>query len=130
MAERLFSSKGSRRGRAARERRDRWAGIMARFERSGLTQQAFCSREGVPFSTFHFWRQRLKGRNGHERRRSSLTGRRRRPSFLSVRVLDSVRSSSSPFEIALPGGSVVRVPSEFDPEVLRKLLSVLTDPTC
>lgn len=122
MAEPIDSSNESRRGRARREREVRWAGTVARWKASGLTQKAFCSRERIPLSTFRFWWQRLKKRNGHPGRR--------RPSFLSVRVLDSVRPASSPFEIALPGGSVVRVPSEFDPEALRKLLSLLSAPMC
>ena len=122
MAEHSFSSKGSRRGRAVREREVRWADTMARWQASGLTQAAFCSRERIPLSTLRYWRHRLRARNGHG-------GRLRRPSFLAVRVLDSVRPASSPFEIALPGGRVVRVPSDFEPEALRNLLSALTDAT-
>lgn len=123
MAERSFSSKDSRRGRAVREREIRWADTVARWKASDLTQTVFCSRERIPLSTLRYWCHRLKARNGHG-------GRRRRPSFLSVRVLDSIRPASTPFEIALPGGRVVRVPSDFDPEALRKLLSALSAPMC
>lgn len=123
MAEHSIWSKGSRRSRAVRAREVRWADTVARFERSGLTQKVFCSRERIPLSTLRYWGHRLKARNGRG-------GRRHRPSFLSVRVLDSVRPASSPFEIALPGGRVVRVPSDFDLESLRKLLSALSSPMC
>jgi hypothetical protein len=49
-------------GKRARGRRSRdaWAETVARFERSGLTQVAFCRRERVTLGTFRAWLYRLR----------------------------------------------------------------------
>ena len=33
--------------------------LLAAFAESGLTQKAFCEREGVALSTFQYWKRRL-----------------------------------------------------------------------
>ena len=38
---------------------EQWRTIFADQADSGLTQQAFCDREGIAMSTFSRWRQRL-----------------------------------------------------------------------
>ena len=40
-----------------------WRVIFAEQASSGLTQQAFCDREGIAVSTFTRWRQRLSAPN-------------------------------------------------------------------
>ena len=39
----------------------RWAELLDAQLRSGLSQRAFCEREGLSTSTFTLWRRRLKG---------------------------------------------------------------------
>lgn len=34
--------------------------MLARYERSGLSQQAFCRRHGVALSTLQYWRRRAR----------------------------------------------------------------------
>lgn len=41
-------------------KRGEWEQRMADFQASGLTQQAFCAREGVPYSRFAYWRRQLR----------------------------------------------------------------------
>jgi hypothetical protein len=36
-----------------------WRKILARFERSNLSIQAFCDRESLSTSSFHRWRRKL-----------------------------------------------------------------------
>jgi hypothetical protein len=43
------------------ERAARWRGLLARQSSSGLSVTAFCRREGVALSTFHWWRRKLAG---------------------------------------------------------------------
>lgn len=33
-----------------------WRAVVARFGQSGLTEEAFCEREGVGLKLFHRWR--------------------------------------------------------------------------
>lgn len=41
-----------------------WQAVMAQYERSALSQGAFCVREGLAPSTFASWRARLRRENG------------------------------------------------------------------
>lgn len=46
---------------ATRIRRTRaeWRDLLARYERSGLSQQSFCDEHGLALSTFCKWRREL-----------------------------------------------------------------------
>lgn len=37
-----------------------WAARITEWKRSGLTQKRYCAEQGVPQSTFQWWRNRLK----------------------------------------------------------------------
>lgn len=39
---------------------EKWQNILKKWEESGLTHEAFCSREKVPLSSFYAWRKKLK----------------------------------------------------------------------
>lgn len=45
---------------------EQWQTIIASYEQSGLTQEAFCVRESLAMSTFYKWRQRLLEGQPHE----------------------------------------------------------------
>jgi len=36
-----------------------WQSLLAEYESSSLTQQAFCKQHDLPISSFHKWRHRL-----------------------------------------------------------------------
>jgi hypothetical protein len=36
-----------------------WRAILSAFAGSGLSQKAFCQREGLALSTFQYWKRRL-----------------------------------------------------------------------
>ena len=42
-----------------RRRAEQWQVIMADYEASGLSQEAFCTRESLAMSTFSKWRKQL-----------------------------------------------------------------------
>ena len=37
-----------------------WRKIFDKFDRSGMTQEQFCQREGVALATFSLWRRKLR----------------------------------------------------------------------
>jgi putative transposase len=37
-----------------------WEALMARYEISGLTQREFCAQQGLAYSSFCYWRKRLR----------------------------------------------------------------------
>jgi putative transposase len=40
---------------------DAWRALVAKFGKSGLSVQAFCTQEGISPSTFNWWRWRFNG---------------------------------------------------------------------
>ena len=46
------------------DRSARWRGLLARQISSGLSIAAFCRREGVALSTFHWWKRKLAPAGG------------------------------------------------------------------
>ena len=40
--------------------RSDWEQLMAQYEASGLKQRTFCERHGLAYSTFSYWRKRLR----------------------------------------------------------------------
>ena len=45
---------------AARKSREEWVELMAEYEAGGLSQREFCERHEVAYSTFGYWRKRLR----------------------------------------------------------------------
>ena len=37
-----------------------WRSIFDKFDRSGVTQEHFCQREGLALATFSLWRRKLR----------------------------------------------------------------------
>ena len=40
---------------------EQWQGLLNQYERSGLSQRAFCQQAGLSHGTFSRWRRRLLG---------------------------------------------------------------------
>jgi hypothetical protein len=51
----------NRPGARSREARERWQRCLTRQVASGLSQKAFCEREGLNASEFSRWKRRLRG---------------------------------------------------------------------
>jgi hypothetical protein len=100
------------------DRSARWRGLLAKQSSSGLSIAAFCRREGVALSTFHWWKRKL-----------TVTGGRREP-----RAVDWVEARPL-LPPPLPGDAAVRLGNargiwiEFAscpaPDVLRATLHAL-----
>ncbi len=43
-----------------RKSREEWVELMAEYEAGGLSQREFCERHEVAYSTFGYWRKRLR----------------------------------------------------------------------
>lgn len=90
--------------------------------RSGETAEEFARGEGVAAQTLRHWKWRF-GAEGKSRPAKRMAAR-----FVEVvAALPSRGEGSNDFEVMLTGGVRVRVPSSFDDQSLRRLLSVLGD---
>lgn len=52
--------------RRVRQGRDYWTRVIAKFERRGLSHDAFCEREKLNVGTFRTWLYRLRGEGAIE----------------------------------------------------------------
>jgi transposase len=108
------SPKGRRiQRRGVAERRQ----LLDRYERSGLSQKAFCQRHGVALSTLQYWRRRARG-----------TDQEPTPSFVEIPQVSGMAralSSEGAVIIEVPGGVRFEVPTGTDAQWLSGLLRAM-----
>ena len=116
-----------------------WRRTLADQAQSDLTVQAYCRRHSLNPATFSFWCQELARRDAEstptrtEERPASSGELARSPAFLPVRVVQDApapTSVSSPIEIVLSSGPIVRVTHGFSPHALDAVLTVLEARRC
>lgn len=105
-------------GTAEWQRSSRWspataAAALGALKESGESVAAFAARHGVDAHRLYDWRRRL--RDGGEPSRTS---------FVEI-VARAAAPVPCVFEVAMPGGEVVRVPSCFDDDSLHRLLAIV-----
>lgn len=93
----------------ARQRRKDWEQIVAAYPQSGLTQEAFARRQGMPVGTLRAWIYRRAGR--------------RAPRLLPVRV--RAMAPEIAVELRLPSGVAMRIAVDTDPAYITALLRAL-----
>ena len=84
-----------------RRGRDDWARLMAEYEGSGLTQRGFCEHRGIAYSTFGYWRTRL-------RRRAAVIGRGVEP-VIELCAMPAGEGSTWRVELDLGQGMFLRL---------------------
>lgn len=91
-------------------KREQWAGRLAAWESSGLSQAAWCREHGVSLASLGYWRRKLAGDAGSA------------PTVLPIRVAPAPVAST--LEVRLPNGIVLRVPG-VEPAALLPWLRAL-----
>ena len=99
-------------------RAQRWTEREARaalgaLAESGESLASFAEREGLSAAKLYRWRARLS-----------------EPAFVELRPEPRRTEESGVLEVVVGGGRVVRVPADFDADVLRRLLAVLEGGAC
>ncbi len=93
--------------------REVWAKRVEAQQASGLSAAAWCRKEKVSYSSFIYWRRRL--------RREEAEPGSKHPAFQEI-VLAGGGGSAGRIEVCLPGGLSIRVPAGADRETLRLVL--------
>jgi len=110
------------------ERERFWAALIQQRAECGKSLREFAAAKGVVASTLAWWGSEIKRRKA---RRAGQASRASRPPksipFIPVTVAQD--RVDTIFEVALPGGAAVRVPTDFDADSLRRLIRVL-EATC
>ena len=97
--------------------------FLKAMDESELTQSEFCERRGVPLSTATWWRRRLR-----ESDEGASVAIARDEELIPVKILGSEMTCDvrpEAFEVRFPSGTLLRVPTHFDKNVLRTLVGVL-----
>jgi len=132
MAKQKVGSTGSRSGNAE-QREAHWRKVLAEWEKSELTQTAFCRERGLSVSALRWWKRELTRRDAARASRRRLKGnsdtsRSVGAGFLPVRVAgarEAQRDAHDGLEVMLVSGRRVRVGSAVDAELLAKVVTVL-----
>ena len=100
-----------------------WRRWLARYERGGLSQRAFCARHGLALSTLTYWRRRERNRAAGQ---SASFVEVPQPAMLTVRS----PMADTGVLIELPGGVRLEVSQATDPKWLAALLRELGTVAC
>ena len=109
-----------------------WGQRVAQWQRSGLSQEVFCQRQRLAYSTFQTWRRRLRAHVSPDVRDAQAGAVSVSRAFIPV----SLRPSERPVESAprdwaceISGPSGVKIRWREGPSMtrLRKLVSLLAE---
>ena len=102
------------------ERRRFWSGVIARFEKSGMSRKAFAAEAGVGLAIFQYWLYKLR-----RERDGAVAGNACAPEvrLVSVRLKAGVAAA---VRLDLHVGAVrLRVPVGADPAYVARLAAAL-----
>jgi hypothetical protein len=115
-----------------------WRQLLGAWEQSGLSQAEFCRRRGLKAVNLAWWKRCLKGTadtgDGRRARRPCRAGRngfvevalQRGSSSAAALRASSLVPVSDRYELVLPGGVGLRLPDDFDPERVARLVRAVT----
>ena len=100
-----------------------WLGQMEQWEKSGLSQRAYCDREGLGFPAFDYWRRQKrkmeKSEASEKRRKISVT-------LVPLQVASVATSQSAKMILRNPAVWELELPATIEAQWLASLLKGLT----
>jgi transposase-like protein len=108
-------------------KQDRWLGLMRLWQRSPTTVREFCQRHQVSEASFFAWRRVLRERGLLDAMASIAPTPA--PAFVKLTTHDA-RPTTSPIELVLNHGRLVRLRPGFDADMLLELVRLLEEPPC
>lgn len=110
----------SNKDRRERQRHEFWQQHVDAWQHSGMSISAYCAEHALSESAFCAGQRALENRDEAPRPTDSEPIR-----WVPVQIVPM--PNASPLELVLTDGRVIRVPSNFDPQALRRLLSALEE---
>jgi hypothetical protein len=99
--------------------------LINRQKETGLTIKAFCANEGIPKSSYYYWRRKLR-REPAKRFIPLLVNTtvvNQRGTMKNPEQYDHQNSSDAfPIEISYPNGTTLRIKHSLDMDRLRSLI--------
>lgn len=131
MAKADYPGTGDNSPGARAQRETHWRRVVERWKASGVAKSVFCAREGISDASLHWWLRQIERRDAEakpaERMAPKQPRRRAKAAFVPIRV---VAAAAQPALELVVAGKVLRVPSGFDPDALRRLIACLEDTAC
>jgi len=90
-----------------------WTDRILEWEKSGLSQKEFCRQKEISFSTFHYWRKKLKTKAGQ---------------FVEIKV-DKAGKNNQAIVITLPNNIQIHIQHVSDSKMIGELVQSLKDLT-
>jgi hypothetical protein len=109
----------SNKERRERQRREFWQKHVDAWQHSRMSISAYCAEHGLIESSFRAGQRDLESCDEIPQSTQKSDAVR----WVPVHIVAT--PTASPLELVLPDGLVIRVPSGFDPQTLRRLLSAL-----
>ena len=108
------------------ERAAYWRRLLSEWEQSGLSQAEFCRRRGLKAVDLAWWKRRLRGSEGTPRAGGRrVTRSARRAAFVELALPADAGRVGVGYELVLPSGACLRLPGDFDPERVARLVQAL-----
>ena len=98
-----------------------WSKHFERWQASGLTQRAYCAREGLALSTFDHWRRQARKALRPEASQAPLP----RPVESLTLVPVQIEAAGSDVQLRSPAGWHITLPATLGPDTLAHVLSRL-----
>jgi hypothetical protein len=108
-----------------------WEDMMGKYERSGLKVKEFCHKNSLDFNKFRNWRFRIRRRQKMNKKKTSFVN-----AFIplvvkndpAVNEINSIHTIELKLESS--GNISIYIPSQFNPEALGNLFSILRRTEC
>lgn len=101
--------------------------LIKRQKETGLTITAFCANEGIPKSSYYYWRKKLEKKPGNRfipllvnTIPATLSGTSR--NFTTDQDEHHTSNDAFPMEISYPNGTTLRIKHPLDLSGLRSLV--------
>ena len=109
------------------ERAAYWRRLLGAWEQSGLSQAEFCRGRGLKAVNLAWWKRRLQAGPGTRRDdRQRVTRSVGRAAFVELALPSQPVRGGLGYELVLPSGACLRLPGDFDPERVARLVQALS----
>ncbi len=96
-----------------------WTQRIADWHTSGLSQQIFCDQKQLNYSTFVYWRGRLKQDKNNNKKKNKVN-------FLPVSL---TQDNDSTLTLKINGEHSIMISQGFDPDLLRNIIQAVQTAT-
>ena len=97
-----------------------WQKHISQWSGSGLTQAEYCRRNKISAAAFHWWKGQLRKKLKAQKKPSTSM------QFVEVHGVPPAHAGrGETYEVVLPRGPAIRVGSDFDSDVLKRLIAAV-----